>query len=93
MKVKFFAYLRDPEFASCKETSLPAPPTLRDLGLRLGELYGERFRNEFFTPDGSGFSERIIVLVNGRRAEFLEGLNTPLKESDVVLVFPLVAGG
>lgn len=93
MTVRFFAYLRDPEYASCKETSLSGTASVRDLGLKLGELYGDRFLHEFFSPDFTDLGERIIVLVNGRRVEFLAGLDTPLKESDTVLIFPVVAGG
>lgn len=32
------------------------------------------------------------MLVNGRRVEFLSGLDTPLKDSDTVQIFPVVAG-
>ena len=93
MKVKFFAYLRDPEYASCKETSLVGVSSVRELGYRLGELYGDRFLNEYFTPDRTAIGERIFVLVNGRRTDFLSGLDTSLSESDEVCVFPVVAGG
>lgn len=93
MTIQFFAYLRDREFAGCKETSWPAAPTLRDLGEQLSAAYGPRFRGEFFSPDAAALGERVIVMVNGRRAEFLDGLDTPLKDSDTVLIFPVVAGG
>ena len=94
MKLKFFAYIRDPEFAGCKEMDWPEPAeTLRDLGQALSELFGERFRDEFFSPDGSELGERIIVMINGRRCEFLKGLDTPLFPTDTVQIFPVVAGG
>lgn len=93
MTVQFFAYLRDPEFAGCRETPWPHAPTLRALGEQLCEKFGPRFRGEFFSPDGSTLGERVIVMVNGRRSEFLDGLDTALRESDVILIFPVVAGG
>lgn len=93
MKIKFFAYFRDPEFASRKEADLSGPATVRELGFLIGELYGERFLNEFFTPDRSGLGEKIIVLINGRHVEFLGGIDAPLKDSDTVSLFPVVAGG
>ena len=93
MKVKFFAYLRDPDYAGCKEASITGAESVRDLGNRIGELFGNKILNEFFSPDRTEIGERIIVLVNGRRIEFLDGLDTKLKESDVVQVFPVVAGG
>lgn len=72
MKVKFFAYIRDREYAGCKETSIDGCEDLRALGETLSGMYGERFRKLYFSPDGQDFGEEIIVLVNGRRAEFLE---------------------
>ncbi len=93
MTVQFFAYLRDPEFAGCKQLTWPAAGTLRELGEGLCGRFGARFRGEFFSPDGASLCERVIVMVNGRRAEFLSGLDTPLQDGDTVLVFPVVAGG
>jgi len=92
MTVKFFAYLRDAEFANCKETAWPHVPDVRALGEQLSAAFGPRFRGEFFSPDGD-LGERIIVLVNGRKVEFLDGLDTALEDTDTVLIFPMVAGG
>ena len=93
MTVQFFAYLRDPEFAGCREIFWPHAPTLRALGEQLCEAFGARFRDEFFAPGGEALGERIIVMANGRRAEFLDGLDTALRETDIILIFPVVAGG
>ena len=93
MKISFYAYYRDPEYAGCREAEFPAPKDLRALGEKLGDRYGEKLRAEYFSPDFTALGEKIIVIVNGRRAEFLGGLDTPLKDSDHVLVFPIVAGG
>ena len=63
------------------------------LGEDLSRRFGPRFRGEFFSPAGDALGEKIIVLVNGRRVEFLSGLDTLLKDSDTVQIFPVVAGG
>lgn len=93
MTIRFFAYIRDSEYAGCKETAWPACEDLRELGVQLSEAYGERFRKWYFSPDGTGFGEEAIVLINGRRAEFLDGIDTKLSEEDTVMLFPVVAGG
>ena len=93
MTVKFFAYLREKEFAGTKELVLSPPPTVGALGEDLSRRFGPRFRGEFFSPAGDALREKIIVLVNGRRVEFLSGLDTLLKDSDTVQIFPVVAGG
>ena len=93
MTVKFFAYLRESTYAGCKELTCPAPETVARLGQELSRRFGPAFRGEFFSPDGTQLGERVIVLVNGRRIEFLQGLDTPLTDRDTVQIFPVVAGG
>lgn len=93
MKVKFFAYIRDKDYAGTKETNVNGCEDLRQLGEKLSLDYGEKFRKLYFSPDGTDFGEEIIVMVNGRRAEFLNGMETRLTEEDTVLLFPVVAGG
>ncbi|MBQ0041456.1 MAG: MoaD/ThiS family protein [Clostridiales bacterium] len=93
MIVKFFAYYRDNDFAGCKEISMQPVKTLKELGEVLSERYGEKFRNEYFDATGTAVGERTIILVNGRRVEFLNGINTELKDEDTVQIFPVVAGG
>ena len=93
MTILFFAYYRDPEYAGCKELTRSAPKTLRELGDQLCAELGPKFAEEFYTSDKTALGEKIIVMVNGRRTEFLQGLDTPLAESDTVQIFPVVAGG
>ena len=94
MTVKFFAYFREPGFAGCKEMEWPQEAgTVIELCRQISDRFGDRFREELLTPDGNDISERSFVMVNGRRTEFLDGINTPLKDTDTVLVFPVVAGG
>lgn len=93
MIVKFFAYYRDNDFAGCKETSVQPVKTLKELGEVLSERYGDKFRNEYFDASGTAIGEKTIILVNGRRAEFLNGIDTELNDTDTVNIFPVVAGG
>ena len=67
--------------------------TLKELGEALSERYGEKFRNEYFNASGTEIGEKTIILVNGRRAEFLNGINTELGDADTISIFPVVAGG
>lgn len=89
MKINFFAYIRD--YTKTKSTEFEYCSTLRELLLKLSELYGEKFRNKVF--DGENLSKEIIILVNGRHVVHLEGLDTRLMENDEISIFPVVAGG
>lgn len=90
MLISYFATLR--EFTRKREEPWPTTPaTVRAL---LGELvaaYGEEFAS-WVLPDGQSLG-LSIVLVNGKDVRSLQGLDTPLQDSDHVFIFPPVAGG
>ena len=90
MLVKFFATYR--QIARCKSCDIPAP---RDVLALMGEL-SERwpeFRELILNADGTDKGDDVIIMVNGRHIEHLDGVATPLSESDYVAITPLVAGG
>ena len=94
MTVKFFAFYRDPGFAGCKEMEWPKQAdTVIELCRQIADRFGDKFRQELLSADGSEVCERSIVMVNGRRIDFIGGPNAPLKETDTILIFPVVAGG
>ncbi len=94
MTVKFFAYYRDPDFAGCKEMEWPGEAdSVIELCRQIADRFGDKFRSELITPDGRGICDRSIVMVNGRRIDFIGGPGAPLKTTDTVLIFPVVAGG
>jgi molybdopterin synthase sulfur carrier subunit len=90
MTVKYFATYR--EFTRKKEEDIPLPHDIWALLQSLGERY-RGFGAKLFSADGTEVGEDTIILVNGRNIAHLEGKNTLLAESDVVSIFPVVAGG
>ena len=94
MTVKFFAFFRGSDFAGCKEIEwAEKAESVYELCHQIADKYGDKFRRELLTEDGEAICDRSFVLVNGRRIEFLNGIHTPLNDTDTVLVFPVVAGG
>ena len=93
MTVKFFAYLREAQYAGCKEMTCPAPETVARQGEMLRQRFGPAFRSEVFSPAGRDLGERVSVMGNGRGIECLQGLDAPLTDRDTVQIFPVVAGG
>ena len=90
MRVKFFTYLRD--YTDCSETEVPTIPTVRDLVGILAERYGPKLGEKLLAPDGELVAE-IVIMINDRHVVHLGGIDAPLKDDDVVQIFPLVAGG
>lgn len=89
MIVRFFAFFR--EYTGSKEICADSCPDLRELLDRLCTRYGGRLRAKLFT--GDRLSGDIIIMVNGRHIEHLDGLDTKLGENDEISIFPRVAGG
>lgn len=90
VKVKFFANFR--EIIGQKEITSSAD-TVQEL---LDEIVKEHedIGNELYANKETGeLNEFVNVMVNGRRIEMLEGMNTVLKDEDTVAIFPPVAGG
>jgi molybdopterin synthase sulfur carrier subunit len=89
MIIKFFAFFRD--YTGTKETSTAGSNTLKELLDTLCAKYGKRFTEKVFSGDKLG--DDIIILVNGRHIDHLQGLDTILSENDEISIFPKVAGG
>ena len=90
MKIKFFATYRD--LTGCRELDIPAPSTAYALMEELALRFGPDMRRKVFTADKE-LSVDVILLINGRHIAHLDGKETPLHDSDIVSLFPMVAGG
>ncbi|MCE4601120.1 MAG: MoaD family protein [Desulfurococcales archaeon] len=85
VKLRVYATLIEAVGRRAMDVSMPRGSRVIDLLLRTG-LAG------VVLEDGR-VREMYKVLVNGRDIEFLDGLDTVLRDGDVVDVFPPVAGG
>lgn len=67
-------------------------------GMTLGELLHDLCSsseplNRACFEEGGELRDYVKLLVNGHNIAFLDGLETMLKDGDVIAVFPPVAGG
>ena len=91
MLIKYFAYYRD--ITGRRDEELPAPALLGDLFRSLVERYGADMHAKLLSPDCQSLGPDAIILINGRNIAYTGMLDTPLKDTDVLAVFPIVAGG
>lgn len=89
--MKFFANFR--EAVGKEQESVEA---VTDVAALLDELvgrFGKRLVEQLYEPGTRRLRETVHILINGRAINLLEGLNTPLKDGDVIAIFPPVSGG
>jgi sulfur-carrier protein len=91
MQIKYFATLRD--ITHTTEETMPVPaPTLDGLIQFLCKKYGKEF-SKWVTCEDGGFGSLSIFLINGQDYRSLRGLQTEIKDCDVISLFPPIAGG
>ena len=95
ISVRFFTALR--ELTGRREEIIEYPDdevaTISKVLQTLSRKYGGRFVGYVFdakTSEAKGF---LQFLVNGKSASILNGLQTELKEDDVLAILPPVGGG
>ncbi|MFH1821462.1 MAG: ubiquitin-like small modifier protein 1 [Methanobacteriota archaeon] len=89
--VKFFANFR--EAAGKDQELVEGPVDLASLFDELTRRFGNKFIKQLYSQKEHKIRETVSVLVNGKRADLHHALKTPLKDGDVVAIFPPVAGG
>jgi len=75
------------------EIDLPHGSTVEDFLTYLKERWGDNLSGRLFDPDSGAVLPHVRIMVNGQAIQFLEGMETPLKEGDEVLILPPVSGG
>ncbi len=66
--------------------------TINEALAQLSTRYGESFKETIF--DSSGKPKRFMnFYLNGRNIRFINNLNTPLKNTDVLTILPSIGGG
>ena len=75
------------------EIDLPQGSTVEDFLTYMKERWGDRLSTRLFDPDSGAVLPYVRIMVNGQTIQFLEGMNTQLKEGDEVLILPPVSGG
>jgi len=90
MVVRFFASIRG--ITGVKEVTSDQPSaTLGELLCLLSDCYGPDFRR--WVLEGQNLGGSVMVVINGDDARHQAGLETRLALTDVVSIFPIMAGG
>ncbi|MFX0042492.1 MAG: MoaD/ThiS family protein [Candidatus Hodarchaeota archaeon] len=92
IKILFFSLLAD-KFGKDKVTlNVEHDITLRDLLNKLNSLLGRDFEETNIVSEGK-LNKYIIIGLNGRDIRQFDGLDTIIKDNDVLSFLPAIAGG
>ena len=75
------------------EIELPYGSTIDGCLTYMRRRWGDELSTRLFHPDSGALLPYVRIMVNGQTIDFLEGMETPLKEGDEVLILPPVSGG
>lgn len=75
------------------EIEIPDGSTLEDFLKYVKERWGVELATRLFHPESVEVLPYVRVMVNGQSINFLEGMETPLKEGDEILILPPASGG
>lgn len=89
--VKFFANFR--EAAGREQERVEGVADVASLIDELVRRFGKKLVEQLYERGTRRLRETVHILVNGRGINLLEGLNTHLKDGDVIAIFPPVSGG
>lgn len=94
VKVKLFATFREIA-GGRREVNLKLfeKATILDLIEELSKLFSDEFKDNLIDFETARLKSLNKVLVNGHNIEVLQKLRTPVKDGDVVAIFPPVGGG
>ena len=93
IKVKYFGHLGFMLKKRDENIEVAARSTVLELLNQLACIYTGDCTEEVYDPCSGRVKEGFAVIVNGIAANQLNGVETKLKNNDVVLLIPIFAGG
>ncbi len=93
VKVRLFDRLRDVSGKTALSKDIQKDSTLRQLIERIAADEGTEFKKLLLDPPTNTPLPNLSILVNGRHNRFLSGLETRLREGDVVDLITAMSGG
>jgi molybdopterin synthase sulfur carrier subunit len=87
--VKFFANFR--EVTGKSQVTVQDVSTVKELLSRLVGEFGPRLSALLY--ESGELRDTANVMINGRSIHMMDGLETKLKDGDVVAIFPPISGG
>ena len=93
VKVHYLSLVKSFTKTSQDEFDLKDSALLSEVLFDVAEKYGKPFKAEVYDPDHKEMKSTFVAMVNGVLMDQLQGINTPLKDGDNVIIMSLMTGG
>lgn len=93
VKVHYLDLVKSFTKTSQEEFDLKQDSLLSELLCSIAEKYAEPFTQEVYDPTQKEMKPTFVTMVNGVLMDQLQGINTPLKNGDNVIIMSLMTGG
>lgn len=94
VKVRYFTTLRELAGSQEEDLAIKDEATLADLVEMVASKYGKEACNYLYQRGKIGkVDPSIYFLINGKNSRILSGMDTKLKDGDVVAIIPPIGGG
>jgi molybdopterin converting factor small subunit len=93
VNIRYISLVKSYTNTSQDEFTLPDKTVLSELLDKIAKDYGKPFTQEVYDPVKKEMKASFVAMVNGVLMGQLQGLNTPLKDRDSVILMSLMTGG
>jgi len=93
VKVHYISLVKSYTNTSQDEFDLTKGTVLSELFDKIAQDYGKPFTQEVYDPVKKEMKASFVAMVNGIHMDQLQGVKTPLKDHDSVILMSLVTGG
>ena len=93
IKVHYLSLVKSFTKTSQEEFKIKEAATLSEVLHDVAEKYGNPFTQEVYDPEHKEMKSTFVAMVNGVLMDQLQGVNTPLKDGDNIIIMSLMTGG
>ena len=93
VKVHYISLVKSYTNKSQEDITLNENAPLAQLLDQIAQTYGKQFTAEVYDPNKKEMKQTFVAMVNGILMEQLQGMKTPLKNGDSVILMSLMTGG
>ena len=93
VEVRFLGIFQKLSGKKCFQVKLEEPATVRKVIMKLTETFSSEFKRVLLDSELEDPRPNSLILVGGKEISALQGLETEVKDSEEVILVPIVHGG